>query len=131
MTFENEVIIASMLIAASGGAFIPVWQAIRGKVIPELVIADEADEAPATRYTKDSKAARLSYMAVCAILSAVVGIAMALYWLGFYERSELPNFYARGFYSLIAGFMMHKILLFIDAQTLGRLVAKLKAWIGI
>ncbi|MFY0670166.1 MAG: hypothetical protein JXQ95_19195 [Alteromonas stellipolaris] len=126
MAQEAEIIILvqSGGFAAIGGLMLGLWQDIKGKQLP----AFETTESPATDkkavQKKQNVRARAAFVFTCSVLSAVLGLMIALYYLGFMATESIPNAYGRAFISIGAGFLMPKILEHTESLSISKLTSR-------
>ena len=109
MGIEQSIFLAGPAGAVVGGMAHFAWQEFRGRALPALELTASPKDEPRLYPTKRSTRERASYLASCTILSLVIGIAEALYWLGYSVPGDYPNMYKVGFWGLFSGFLIPQI----------------------
>lgn len=111
LTEELKIIFSTAALSMCASAFIPLFQHIKTKALPEVeYIKDDEDEKP-TKLSKRNQNERLWYYFSCISLGLLVGTELALYWLGF---DKTPNIYQQMFWALLAGFLTPEILSYVQ-----------------
>ncbi len=102
-----------MVFTFGGGLCIVFLNDITKKAFPkfEFLGKDKDDLEP--KQTKINKVERRWYIFCIGFLSFFVGTALSFYWFGF-KPNEIPNFYQRGFWSMIVGFLTPQLLLHLQ-----------------
>ena len=114
------LIIITAVLSACSAVAIPYFQQVKGKEIPDIEYTS-VDEIE-MKVSKKSSTARWSYIFCCGFLGFIVGVGLALYWLGY---GKDMNGYQQMLWALIIGFVTPQLLSFLQKTNLSMLSKKL------